>query len=101
MYVNDHHYFHSYSNLLLANNITGETLLECDQSVLKEMGVSKVGDRVRIFVAVKALRNKAYGNARKRNRVNIYTHMEKWLHMDHNANMEYVGHHCFIGPVDE
>lgn len=47
--------------LVIANNITGEMLLECDQSVLKEMGVTKVGDRVLIFVAVKALRTKAYG----------------------------------------
>ncbi|KAF8441803.1 hypothetical protein BDZ91DRAFT_755211 [Kalaharituber pfeilii] len=55
----------------VANNITGETLLECDQSVLKEMGITKVGDRVKIFVEVKALRSKAYGNARQTNRVII------------------------------
>ena len=40
-------------------------LLECDHSVLKEMGISKVGDRVRIFVAVKALRSKAFGNSNR------------------------------------
>jgi len=52
------------------NNITGETLLECDHSALKELGITKVGDRVRIFVAVKALRTKAFGNSgKKRNRV--------------------------------
>ena len=54
----------------IANNITGEMLLECDHSVLKEMGISKVGDRVRIFVAVKALRSKAYGSP-SRSRVMI------------------------------
>lgn len=54
---------------LLENNITGETLLECDQSVLKELGITKVGDRVRIFVAVKALRARVFGNGKKRNRV--------------------------------
>lgn len=60
------------ANILgIANNINGEMLLECDQSVLKEMGVTKVGDRVRIFVAVKELRTKAYGNSRNRNRVNL------------------------------
>lgn len=56
---------------LLENNITGETLLECDQSVLKELGITKVGDRVRIFVAVKALRARVFGNGKKRNRVCI------------------------------
>ena len=32
------------------------------------MGIKKIGDRVRIFVAIKALRTKAVGNSRKRNR---------------------------------
>ena len=36
--------------------------------VLKEMGIKKIGDRVKIFVAIKALRTKAVGNYRKRNR---------------------------------
>jgi mitogen-activated protein kinase kinase kinase len=56
-------------NRTAENNITGETLLECDHSVLKELGITKVGDRVRIFVAVKGLRTRAYGNGKKRNRV--------------------------------
>lgn len=59
-----------YSHIFESNNITGEMLLECDQSVLKEMGVTKVGDRVLIFVAVKALRTKAYGpNTSNRNTI--------------------------------
>ena len=41
-------------DLVLGNNINGEALLECDHSVLKELGIKKVGDRVRIFVAIKA-----------------------------------------------
>ena len=48
--------------------MTGSNLIECDQTVLKEMGIKKIGDRVRIFVAIKALRTKAVGNSRKRNR---------------------------------
>ena len=32
------------------------------------MGIKKIGDRVRIFVAIKALRTKSVGNSRKRNR---------------------------------
>jgi len=58
-------------DLALGNNINGEALLECDHSVLKELGIKKVGDRVRIFVAIKALRTKAYGNGKKRNRVSF------------------------------
>lgn len=64
-----------------SNNITGEALLECDHSVLKELGIKKVGDRVRIFVAIKALRTRAYGNGKKRNRVSIshVTSLEMYL----------------------
>ncbi|KAH0559515.1 hypothetical protein GP486_003972 [Trichoglossum hirsutum] len=51
-----------------ANNFNGDNLLECDQAVLKDLGIKKVGDRVRIFVAIKTLRNKAYANQKKRNR---------------------------------
>jgi mitogen-activated protein kinase kinase kinase len=41
------------------NNFTGANLLECDQKILQEMGIKKIGDRVRIFVAIKQLRNKS------------------------------------------
>ena len=41
------------------NNINGDALLDCDQNILKEVGVTKVGDRIRIMVAVKALRARA------------------------------------------
>ncbi|KAI9872512.1 MAG: ATP binding [Pleopsidium flavum] len=50
------------------NNFNGDNLLECDQTVLKDMGVKKIGDRVRIFIAIKQLRTKALGNLKKRNR---------------------------------
>lgn len=36
--------------------------------VLKEMGIKKIGDRVRIFVAIKALRSKTGANSKKRSR---------------------------------
>ncbi|KAG5354410.1 Protein kinase byr2 [Yarrowia sp. C11] len=39
------------------NEICGEVLLEIDQKLLKDMGVIKVGDRVRINVAIKELRS--------------------------------------------
>ena len=41
------------------NDIRGDILLELDQQTLKEMGVSSIGDRVRIVNAVKALRQRA------------------------------------------
>lgn len=53
------------------NNVTGNNLIECDQIVLKEMGIKKIGDRVRIFVAIKQLRTKAVGNHKKRTRDSI------------------------------
>lgn len=62
-----------YESLFRANNFTGESLLECDQKILAEMGIKKIGDRVRINVAIKQLRNKsATVSARnKRNRDSI------------------------------
>lgn len=64
--------FHSSStDLSIVNNVTGSNLIECDQLVLKEMGIKKIGDRVRIFVAIKQLRTKAVGNQKKRTRDSI------------------------------
>ena len=51
--------------------MTGNNLIECDQLVLKEMGIKKIGDRVRIFVAIKQLRTKAIGSNKKRMRDSI------------------------------
>ena len=56
------------TDVLPVNNVTGNNLIECDQLVLKEMGIKKIGDRVRIFVAIKQLRTRAVGNHKKRNR---------------------------------
>lgn len=55
----------------LVNNVTGSNLIECDQVVLKEMGIKKIGDRVRIFVAIKQLRTRAIGNHKKKTRDSI------------------------------
>ncbi|KAK8048300.1 hypothetical protein PG994_010030 [Apiospora phragmitis] len=57
-----------YEKLFRKNNINGENLLEMDKDVLKEMGIEKVGDRVRLFLGIKKLRTKAYANVKKRNR---------------------------------
>jgi mitogen-activated protein kinase kinase kinase len=50
----------------LGNNINGENLMEMDQTHLKDMGIKKVGDRVRIGSQAKQLRNKEYKKASKR-----------------------------------
>ncbi|KUI59825.1 Serine/threonine-protein kinase STE11 [Cytospora mali] len=57
-----------YEKLFRKNHINGENLLEMDKEVLKEMGIEKVGDRVRLFLGIKKLRTQAYANQKKRNR---------------------------------
>ncbi|KAM0303632.1 hypothetical protein HYE67_003710 [Fusarium culmorum] len=57
-----------YEKIFRKNHINGENLLEMDKDVLKEMGVEKVGDRVRLFLSIKKLRTRAYANEKKRNR---------------------------------
>ena len=49
------------------NNINGENLMEMDQSDLKDMGVKKIGDRVRIGSQAKLFRNREYKRTSKRN----------------------------------
>ncbi|PKS12956.1 hypothetical protein jhhlp_000297 [Lomentospora prolificans] len=57
-----------YEKIFRKNHINGENLLEMDKEVLKEMGIEKVGDRVRLFLGIKKLRTRAYANQKKRNR---------------------------------
>jgi len=61
-----------YEKLFRKNNINGENLLEMDKAVLQEMGIDKIGDRVRLFLGIKKLRTKAYANQKKRNRVSCH-----------------------------
>ncbi|KAJ5586327.1 Protein kinase byr2 [Penicillium hetheringtonii] len=56
-----------YESLFRANNFNGDNLIDCDQKILQEMGIKKVGDRVRIFVAIKQLRNKTMVDPRQKN----------------------------------
>ncbi|KAL5342953.1 kinase-like domain-containing protein [Aspergillus crustosus] len=56
-----------YEPLFKANNFNGNNLIECDQKILQEMGIKKIGDRVRIFVAIKKLRNKSVANRKQQN----------------------------------
>lgn len=57
-----------YEKLFRKNNINGENLLEMDKAVLQEMGIDKIGDRVRLFLNIKKLRTRAYANQKKRSR---------------------------------
>ncbi|KAK4668516.1 ATP binding [Podospora pseudoanserina] len=57
-----------YEKIFRRNHINGDNLLEMDKEVLKEMGIDKVGDRVRLFLSIKKLRTKTYTNQKRRNR---------------------------------
>lgn len=57
-----------YEAIFQAHHFTGESLLECDQKILAEIGIKKIGDRVRINVAIKQLRNKTLIARDTRNR---------------------------------
>ncbi|KAK2742305.1 ATP binding [Myotisia sp. PD_48] len=57
-----------YEGVFKANHFNGDNLIDCDQKILQEMGITKVGDRVRISIAVKQLRNQSMSYGKKRNR---------------------------------
>lgn len=62
-----------YVELFRRNNINGENLMDMDQPTLKEMGIKKIGDRVRIGAQAKVFRSNVYKKASKRtmNRVSV------------------------------
>ena len=68
-----------YEKLFRKNNINGENLLEMDKEVLKEMGIEKVGDRVRLFLGIKKLRTKTYANQKRRNRVSSHRPLTRYV----------------------
>lgn len=49
----------NHASVFRANDIRGDILLELDQTTLMEMGVSSIGDRLRIINAVKSLRQRS------------------------------------------
>ncbi|KAK3675029.1 ATP binding [Recurvomyces mirabilis] len=55
-----------YADLFRRNNINGENLMEMDKDMLKEMGVKRLGDRVRINEKAKAFRHAVYKRTSKR-----------------------------------
>ncbi len=46
----------SYKENFLENEITGDLLFDFDTSVLKDLGITKVGDRIKILVAIAKLK---------------------------------------------
>ncbi|EOD46418.1 ste ste11 protein kinase [Neofusicoccum parvum] len=63
-----------YVPLFRENNINGEVLMEMDQTQLKEMGIKKIGDRVRIGSQAKLFRNKEYRKSKRNsNRRKLHT----------------------------
>ena len=58
--------FGQYVEIFRKNNINGENLMEIDQATLKEMGIKRVGDRVRIGAQAKVFRNSVYKRTSKR-----------------------------------
>ena len=55
-----------YADVFRKNNINGENLMDMDQATLKEMGIKKIGDRVRIGTQAKVFRNNVYKRTSKR-----------------------------------
>lgn len=53
------HYAHTFAR----NDITGQVLLDVDQNALKDMGIMAVGDRIRIFSAIKTLKKQCIQTA--------------------------------------
>ncbi|KAI6250729.1 Serine/threonine-protein kinase STE11 [Erysiphe necator] len=62
-----------YESLFRKNNINGPNLLEMDKVVLQEMGITKIGDRVRLYLNIKKLRVRSYSNQKKRGRESLAT----------------------------
>lgn len=64
-----------YVDMFRKNNINGENLMDMDQQMLKEMGIRKIGDRVRIGAQAKVFRNNVYKKAsiKSKNRVRLTT----------------------------
>lgn len=59
-----------YANVFAWNDIDGKVLLDLDMAALKEMGVSKVGERVKLLGGIKELRKRASAPVRVEFRLN-------------------------------
>ncbi|EMR11120.1 hypothetical protein PNEG_00717 [Pneumocystis murina B123] len=57
--------FGDYVDIFKENNVNGDILLECNAALLKELGIKKLGDRIKLSVCIKKLREKCIESARK------------------------------------
>lgn len=57
--------FGDYVSVFKENNVNGDILLDCDAALLKELGIKKLSDRIRLSVCIKRLREKCIESARK------------------------------------
>jgi mitogen-activated protein kinase kinase kinase len=79
-----------YAQLFRSNNFNGDNLLECDQKILQEIGIKKIGDRVRISVAIKQLRKKSAPLRMRRNRDSL-TALEGQAHTPSSSDSQRAG----------
>jgi mitogen-activated protein kinase kinase kinase len=80
-----------YEQLFRTNNFNGDNLLECDQKILQEMGIKKIGDRVRIFVAIKQLRKRSAPLRTRRTRDSLAA-LEIQAHTPSSSDSQRAGH---------
>lgn len=73
----------NHSATFARNDITGAVLLDVDQSALKEMGITSVGDRIRIFTAIKNLRKKC-AETELVNRKHLHQQQGEMEYLDNN-----------------
>ncbi|QSL65155.1 hypothetical protein MERGE_002460 [Pneumocystis wakefieldiae] len=57
--------FGDYVHIFKENNVNGDVLLECNDELLKELGIRKLGDRIKLSLSIKKLREKCIESARK------------------------------------
>jgi mitogen-activated protein kinase kinase kinase len=69
-----------YIEIFTKNNITGLVLMELDRNALRELGVRKVGDQIRIANQTKAFRSSQYkrGSIAKKNRVGLLNSLNQY-----------------------
>ncbi|CAO1624303.1 unnamed protein product [Jaminaea pallidilutea] len=72
------------------NDITGNVLLDVDQSALKEMGIVAVGERIRVFTALKALRKQCTQTAQGNRLKQLQAEREAQMQMQ-EAEVQFAG----------
>ena len=75
----------AHSATFARNDISGAVLFDVDQSALKEMGISSVGDRIRIFAAIKNLKKRC-AEAEAVNRMHIQQQQGEMEYLDNDVS---------------